>query len=181
MVKMVKFILYMHAKSLSHVQLFVTPWTVAHQASLSMGLSRQEDWSGLPCLSPPILGILHYNKKKSHIQKKLTSFFSLFSCISRCLCCEYRSPQDGGAQPCNFVPLLGHVAMPRGVFSCHNWKQGRMFLVSSGLRPGMLLNASQGTGQPPWQRTIQTQMSREPRVRNPTLREGAKRAKKTKH
>ena len=30
MVKMVKFILYMHAKSLSHVQLFVTPWTIAH-------------------------------------------------------------------------------------------------------------------------------------------------------
>ena len=30
------------------VQLFVTPWTVAHQASLSMGFSRQEYWSGLP-------------------------------------------------------------------------------------------------------------------------------------
>ena len=30
----------------SHVQLFVTLWTVAHQAPLSMGLSRQEHWSG---------------------------------------------------------------------------------------------------------------------------------------
>ena len=29
-----------------------TPWTVAHQASLAMGLSRQEYWSGLPCPSP---------------------------------------------------------------------------------------------------------------------------------
>ena len=28
----------MHAKSLSHVQLFATPWTVAHQALLSMGI-----------------------------------------------------------------------------------------------------------------------------------------------
>ena len=28
------------------------PWTVAHQASLSMGFSRQEYWSGLPLLSP---------------------------------------------------------------------------------------------------------------------------------
>ena len=36
------------AKSLSHVQLFVTPWTVAHQAPPSMGFSRQEYWSGLP-------------------------------------------------------------------------------------------------------------------------------------
>ena len=39
-------------KSLSHVQLFVTPWTVAHQAPLSMEFSRQEYWSGLPFPSP---------------------------------------------------------------------------------------------------------------------------------
>ena len=32
----------------SHVQLFVTLWTVAHQAPLSMGFPRQEYWSGLP-------------------------------------------------------------------------------------------------------------------------------------
>ena len=36
----------------SHVQPFATPWTVAHQAPLSMGLSRQEYWSGLPCPPP---------------------------------------------------------------------------------------------------------------------------------
>ena len=38
--------------SLSHVELFVTPWTAAHQALLSMGFSRQEYWSGLPFPSP---------------------------------------------------------------------------------------------------------------------------------
>ena len=32
----------------SHVQLFETPWTVAHQALPSLGFSRQEYWSGLP-------------------------------------------------------------------------------------------------------------------------------------
>ena len=37
---------------LSHVRLFVTPWTVAHQAPLSMGFPRQEYWSGLPFPSP---------------------------------------------------------------------------------------------------------------------------------
>ena len=37
---------------LSHVQLFVTPQTVAYQAPLSMGFSRQEYWSGLPFPSP---------------------------------------------------------------------------------------------------------------------------------
>ena len=35
-------------KLLSRVRLFATPWTVAHQAPLSMGFSRQEYWSGLP-------------------------------------------------------------------------------------------------------------------------------------
>ena len=37
---------------LSRVCLFVTPWTVAHQVSPSMGFSRQEYWSGLPFPSP---------------------------------------------------------------------------------------------------------------------------------
>ena len=39
-------------KSLSHVQLFATPWTVAHQASPSMGFSRHEYRNGLPFPSP---------------------------------------------------------------------------------------------------------------------------------
>ena len=36
----------------SHVCLLVTLWTVAHQAPLSMGFSRQEYWNGLPCPPP---------------------------------------------------------------------------------------------------------------------------------
>ena len=36
----------------SRVQLFAVPWTVARQAPLSMGFSRQEYWSGLPFPSP---------------------------------------------------------------------------------------------------------------------------------
>ena len=43
-------------KLLSPAQLFVIPWTVAYQAPLSMGFSRQEYWSGLLCPSP---GDLH--------------------------------------------------------------------------------------------------------------------------
>ena len=39
-------------KSLSRVRLFATLWTVACQAPLSMGFSRQEYWSGLPFPSP---------------------------------------------------------------------------------------------------------------------------------
>ena len=36
----------------SHVRLFAALWTEAHQAPLSMGFSRKEYWSGLPCFSP---------------------------------------------------------------------------------------------------------------------------------
>ena len=36
----------------SCVQLFATPWTVAHQAPLSMGFSGQAYWNGLPCPPP---------------------------------------------------------------------------------------------------------------------------------
>ena len=43
---------YVGGGRFSHVQLFATLWTVDHQAPLSMGLSRQEYWSGLPCPPP---------------------------------------------------------------------------------------------------------------------------------
>ena len=39
-------------QSLSHVRLFATPWTIAHQTPLSFGFYRQEYWSGLPFPSP---------------------------------------------------------------------------------------------------------------------------------
>ena len=44
-----KYILYIEV---SHVQLSVTPWTVAYQAPLSIGFSRQGYWSGLPFPAP---------------------------------------------------------------------------------------------------------------------------------
>ena len=47
---------YLHmcvVRNFNCVQLFATIWTVTHQAPLSMGFSRQEYWSGLPC--PPFI------------------------------------------------------------------------------------------------------------------------------
>ena len=41
-------------KSLSHVQLLATPWTIANQAPPYMGFSRQEYWSGVPLPSLPL-------------------------------------------------------------------------------------------------------------------------------
>ena len=43
------------AKSLQWCQLFKIIWTIAGQAPLSMGFSRQKDWSALPCLPPGAL------------------------------------------------------------------------------------------------------------------------------
>ena len=59
---------------LSHVWFFVTPWTVAHQAPLSMEYSRQEYWSGLPFPSPgdlPHPGIKHQKKNLLHCRQIL--------------------------------------------------------------------------------------------------------------
>ena len=52
----------------SWVQLCAIPWTVAHQAPLSMGFSRQEYWSGLPC---PSLGDLPHPETESASLKSL--------------------------------------------------------------------------------------------------------------
>ena len=49
-------------KSLSHVRLFVTPWTAAYQAPLSIEFSRQEYWSEVPLPSPRM--VLGERRKK---------------------------------------------------------------------------------------------------------------------
>ena len=41
-----------HARCFSHIRLFATLWTIARQAPLSTGFSRQECWSGVPCPPP---------------------------------------------------------------------------------------------------------------------------------
>ena len=54
------------AKSLSRVQPLATPWTAAYQAPPSMGLSKQEYWSGVPLLQP------HKNPYEFYIQENQT-------------------------------------------------------------------------------------------------------------
>ena len=55
-------------KSLSRVQLFVTPWTVAYQAPQSLEFSRQEYWSGLPFPSPGDLPYLRIESGSPALQ-----------------------------------------------------------------------------------------------------------------
>ena len=59
------------AQPLSCVRLFVIPWTVARQAPLSMGFSRQEQWSGLPFLIPGDLPDSVYKAIRGNLFDKL--------------------------------------------------------------------------------------------------------------
>ena len=77
---------YIHVcvKLLSHVLLFATPWTVAHQAPLSVGFSCQEYWSGLsfpppgdlpdPGIEPESLALRVDSLPLSHCGSLLTCY-----------------------------------------------------------------------------------------------------------
>ena len=67
-------------KSLSHVWLFATPWTVAFKAPLSMEFSREEFWSGLPFPSPRL------NE----------GCVKMFGCLSTCVAVKNSSSEDMG-------------------------------------------------------------------------------------
>ena len=58
-------------KSLSHVRLFATPWTVAYQAPPFTGFSRQEYWSGLPFPSPGVFPTQGLNPGLPHSRQTL--------------------------------------------------------------------------------------------------------------
>ena len=70
----------------SRVRLFATTWTVAHQIPLSMGFSRQEHWSGLPCPPPGDLPNSGLESRSPALQvdslpSKPLCVLSHFSCV----------------------------------------------------------------------------------------------------
>ena len=84
-------------KSLSRVRLFVIPWTAAHQAPPSMGLSRQENWSGVPLTN---LDSILKNRDlilptKVHLVKAMVFLAVVYRCESWTICkAEYRRIDD---------------------------------------------------------------------------------------
>ena len=96
-----------HARMLGHLsraQLFVTLWTAARQAPLSMGFSRQEYWSGLPCPPPgdlPDPGI----KPQSLVSPTLASGFFTMSATQEALNTEISPPN----------PLLSSLFLTKDV------------------------------------------------------------------
>ena len=91
----------------SHVQFFVTPWTIAHQAPLSMGFSRQEYWSGLLFPTPEDLPDSGLKPVFPAAPALAGGFFTisatwevlyLYSCLNRYVCtvCVCVCVQIGG-------------------------------------------------------------------------------------
>ena len=82
----------------SHAWLFVTPGTVAHQAPLSMGSSKQEYWSGLPFSSPgdlpdagnkpvsPALAGGFFTSEPPEKSLSLSLFLYIYMCVCVCVC-----------------------------------------------------------------------------------------------
>ena len=73
-------------KSLSHVQLFATPWTVAYQAPLSMGFSNLYYWSGLPF--PNLLAISRLADHFFIKRKKIFGFIEVLVVAHRVFSCN---------------------------------------------------------------------------------------------
>ena len=101
-------------KSLSRVQLFVTPWTVAHQAPLSLGFSRQEYWSGVHFLLQGIFPTQGSNPGLLHCRQTL-----------------YRLSQQGSLKEGGFKEYVLYDSIywrfkfrPRSQDSSHLWGGG---------------------------------------------------------
>ena len=83
-------------KSLSHVQLFVTPRTVAYETPWSMGFSRQEYWSGLSFTSP---GDLPDPGRKLHCRQTLYHLSHQFSSVQSLSCVQlFSTPWTAACQ-----------------------------------------------------------------------------------
>ena len=105
----------MHACMLSHFsrgQLFVTPWTAAHQAPLSMGFSRQGYWSGLPCpppgdlLDPGVKSTSLTSAALASVSLPLTSPDSQACCLMAVLLFKARLYFSAAAESLQSCPTL---------------------------------------------------------------------------
>ena len=74
---------------LSRVQLFETPWTAAHQTPLSMGVSRQEAWRGVPVPPPGGLPDSGMDLTSPALPALAGGFFTIGEAPPKCLAKGY--------------------------------------------------------------------------------------------
>ena len=107
------------AQFFSHVRLFVTPWTLARQAPLSLGFSRQEYQSGMPCPPPGDLPNPEMERRSLASPPLAGRFFTAvpsgkpqsLSILHKSFC--LRSILDGISR--YFLPRLGMLLCPWGL------------------------------------------------------------------
>ena len=103
--------IYIHMKVkvkwLSHVRLFVTPWTVAYQVSASMGFSRQEYWGLNPCLlhcRQMLYPLSHHGSVYISISISISIYISISISISIYISISEREREIHG-----HAQLLSHI------------------------------------------------------------------------
>ena len=94
-------------RCLSHIQLFVTPWTIAHQAPLFMGFSRQEYWSRLPFPPPGDLPNPDFKPVSSTLAGGFFTYFLLLNAGKPCFLPE-KSHQESPTYTINKYLLLNY-------------------------------------------------------------------------
>ena len=78
----------MKVKLLSRVRFLATPWTAAYQAPLPMGFSRQEYWSGVPCL------LLQFSSVQfSSVDQSCPTLHDPMNCSMLCLPVHHQLPE----------------------------------------------------------------------------------------
>ena len=104
-------------KSLSCVQLFATPWTVAYQGPPSMGFSRQEYWSGLPFPSPGDLPNPGIKPRPPAFHADVQPIFKKIKQIPA-FCYHYSSPHPANSP----LPLCsGYLCLSATIQKCKIW------------------------------------------------------------
>ena len=105
----------------SYVLFFVTLWTIAHQAPLSMGFSRQEYWSGLPCPPP---GIFPTHRVIRSLKAKGGSpiyFYLFIMAILGLCCCAWAYSSCGAWAYCSGFSLQSTGSRYSGSVVVDNW------------------------------------------------------------
>ena len=126
----------------SCVQLFATPWTVAYQAPLSMGFSRQECWSGLPC--PPPGGLPNPGMEPEPVSLMSPALAGRFFTTrkrkrSRSSCLTLCDPRDCHIHGILQARVLEWVAISFSIFTARaTWKAFCIIIIPNGLLQGTL-------------------------------------------
>ena len=110
----------------SHVCLFATPWTVAHQAPLSLRFSGQEQWSGLPF---PSSGHLPTQRGNLHLLPSLHWQASSLPLVPPCFCYIYDYSERSIISPNLSCFLLLKTVKWKGVIKLFNFNKDDLAIL----------------------------------------------------